>query len=356
MTPDQQFARLVKFAMAGFAIVFAYFLLADLEMPLTPQAMATRGVVKIAPQISGRILTVNVHNNQTVEPGDLLFSIDPAPYELALQNVRLNLEQTVQNNAALDASIAAARADVESLDAELEQKQREAKRLTTLAKTDGVSRQLQEEATTAVRSARAQLDGAKASLQELVVSRGDTGDDNLSLRQARNALAQAQLNMNYTQIRADDAGIITNLQLEPGTMVNSGSPVLALVADKLDVIADFREKTLRKVSNETQALVVFDAAPGRLYTAQVSSRDAGVSAGQFSADGTLATPAVTDRWVRDAQRIRLHFDLSADQQVATLPVLAAGSRATVQLLPENPLFRLLASLQIRAISLLHFIY
>lgn len=128
MTPDQQFARLVKISMAGFVLVFAYFMLADLEMPLTPQAMATRTVVKIAPQVSGPVQSVAVANNQHVEAGQLLFAIDPAPFELALEQAKLALEQAMQDNAELDAAIEAARADVSANEAMLQQKQREARR------------------------------------------------------------------------------------------------------------------------------------------------------------------------------------------------------------------------------------
>ena len=352
LTPDQQFARLVKFSMIGFVVVFAYFLLADLEIPLTPQAMATRTVVKIAPQVSGRIQTVNIRNNEAVEPGQLLFEIDPSPYQLALQQAKLSLEQALQTNAELDASVASAEAVVTARHAELGQKQREAQRLSQLAERDGVSRQLYEEAITDAESATAQLQSARAQLAQLVASRGQTGDDNLRLRQARNQVEQAELNLSYTRIYAAQAGHVSNLQLEPGSMVANGQPVMALVSDELDIITDFREKSLRRVRPGTQAWVAFDIAPGRLFSAEVTSQDAGVSAGQFSADGSLATPAVTNRWVRDAQRMRLHFQLQGDDY----PALAAGSRATVQLLPENPVFRWLAHLQIRVISILHYIY
>lgn len=62
MTPDQQFKRWIKWAMGAFVLVFAYFLLADLKMPLTPQAMATRVVTKMAPQVSGKVVEVAVGN------------------------------------------------------------------------------------------------------------------------------------------------------------------------------------------------------------------------------------------------------------------------------------------------------
>lgn len=268
MTPDQQFARLVKISMAGFVLVFAYFMLADLEMPLTPQAMATRTVVKIAPQVSGPVQSVAVANNQHVEAGQLLFAIDPAPFELALEQAKLALEQAMQDNAELDAAIEAARADVSANEAMLQQKQREARRLDALYASNGVSRQLKDQADTDASSALAKLAASKAQLAKLKVSRGTAGIENLKLRQARSRLAQAELDLSYTKVLAENEGIVTNLQLASGSMANKGQPVLALVSEQLDIIADFREKTLRGVEPGTAAWVAFDAEPGRLYPAR----------------------------------------------------------------------------------------
>ncbi|MCR3874464.1 HlyD family secretion protein, partial [Pseudomonas aeruginosa] len=53
MTPDQRFARWVQVAIAVFVLLFVYFLVADLWMPLTPQAQLTRPVVRVAPRVSG---------------------------------------------------------------------------------------------------------------------------------------------------------------------------------------------------------------------------------------------------------------------------------------------------------------
>lgn len=352
MTPDQQFARLVKFASFGFVLVFSYFMVADLFMPLTPQAMATRVVTKVTPQISGKILSMSVTNNQAVAKGDLLFQIDPSPYELAVSKATLALEQARQDNAELDAAIAAAKADVNAYTTTAKQKLSEAKRLDALFATHGVSQQQRDQADSDAASANANLLAAKARLEQLNVSRGGLGDDNLKVRQAQNDLANAELNLSYTQVRADQDGLVTNLQLEVGSFANVGQPLLALVSDRVDIIADFREKTIRDLGPSAPALVAFDGEPGRLYSAHVVSVDAGVSAGQFDANGVLATPQESDRWVRDAQRLRLHLVL--DDTDAAKP--AAGARATVQLLPDNVVFSTLAKAQIKLISLLHYIY
>ncbi|MBL0569750.1 HlyD family secretion protein [Aeromonas hydrophila] len=351
MTPDQQFKRWIKWAMGAFVLVFAYFLLADLKMPLTPQAMATRVVTKMAPQVSGKVVEVAVGNNQHVKQGDLLFVLDPAPFELAVEQARLALAQAEQQNRQLDATLNAASADFSSLQTQAALKLREAERIDALYRRHMVSEQQKDDADSAFRTAQANLLASKARMTQARVNRGLPGDDNLLLRQARNRLAQAELNLAYSRVHASQDGIITNLQLKPGSFAAAGAPLLALVSEQVDVIADFREKSLRHVNQDSQALVAFDGEPGHLYPARVTSLDAGVSAGQFDANGLLASPTESDRWVRDAQRLRLH--LALEQLPAHLP---AGARATVQLLPDNALTGLLARAQIRLLSLLHYIY
>jgi multidrug resistance efflux pump len=351
MTPDQQFKRWIKWAMGTFILLFGYFLLADLKMPLTPQAMATRVVTKLAPQVSGKVAQVAIGNNQHVKQGDLLFTLDPAPFELAVEQARLALDQAEQQNRQLDATLNATAADFNSLQSQASQKRREAERIDALYRRRMVSEQQKDDADSAFRTAQANVMASKARMTQARVNRGLPGDDNLLLRQARNHLAQAELNLSYSQIQASQDGIITNLQLKPGSFATAGAPLLALVSEQVDVIADFREKSLRHVAQDSQALVAFDGEPGKLYPARVTSLDAGVSAGQFDANGLLASPTESDRWVRNAQRLRVHLTL--EQLPSHLP---AGARATVQLLPDNALSALFARGQIRLLSLLHYIY
>lgn len=337
--------------MGSFILLFGYFLLADLKMPLTPQAMATRVVTKLAPQVSGKVAQVAVGNNQHVKQGDLLFTLDPAPFELAVEQARLALDQAEQQNRQLDATLNATAADFNSLQSQASQKRREAERIDALYRRRMVSEQQKDDADSAFRTAQANLMASKARMTQARVNRGLSGDDNLLLRQARNHLAQAELNLSYSQIQASQDGIITNLQLKPGSFAAAGAPLLALVSEQVDVIADFREKSLRHVAQDSRALVAFDGEPGKLYPARVTSLDAGVSAGQFDANGLLASPTESDRWVRNAQRLRVHLTL--EQLPSHLP---AGARATVQLLPDNALSALFARGQIRLLSLLHYIY
>lgn len=352
MTPDQKFARWIKYSCLIFILIFVYFLIADSLIPLTPQAMATRVVTKVAPRVSGQITHLYVSNNQPIHEGDPLFEIDPQPYQLDVEKARLNLEQVTQANAQLDASILASKAEVEASKTVLEQKNREFHRLNALLQRNGTSQQLRDDAQSAATAARANWLAAQARLQELQVHRGEQGEDNLQVRVAKNQLKQAELNLSYTKVSAEHDGVVTNLQLEAGAYASAGTPLVALVSDQVDVIADFREKSLRHFGDNSRAVVAFDAFPGQLFEAHITSVDAGVSSGQFDADGRLAAPTISNRWVRDAQRIRLHLVLDETLDTA----LPAGARATVQLLPENGLLRLFAHMQAHFLSLLHYIY
>jgi len=142
MTPDQQFKRWIKWAMACFILVFGYFLLADIKMPLTPQAMATRVVTKMAP-----------------------------PFELAVEQARLALDQAEQQNRQLDATLNAAAADFSSLQTQTAQKQREAERIDTLYRRHMVSEQQKDDADSAARTARANLLASQARMEQARVNR-----------------------------------------------------------------------------------------------------------------------------------------------------------------------------------------
>lgn len=352
MTVEQKFTRWVKYSILIFVLVFGYFLFADSTLPLTPQAMVTRNVTKIVPQVSGNVVALYVKNSQVVEKGELLFSIDPAPYELALEKSELAVALAQQANLQLDASLAAAQANYNAIKIVAEQKLQYAQRLSALFIRHGVSQQTNDDAQSDAVAEQANLLAAKAEVKQLQVSRGLLGRYNLNLQVAQNQLKQAKLNLSYSQVHAKQDGIVTNLQLAVGTYATAGQPLLALVSTQSEVIADFREKSSRDVVNGSRALVAFDSFPGQLFPASLLSLDAGVSVGQFDANGSLATPSSSTRWVRDAQRMRLHFIL--DKKYSHF--LPAGAQATVQLLPKSKLLAHLAKWQIQFLSLLHYVY
>lgn len=193
-----------------------------------------------------------------------------------------------------------------------------------------------------------------ASIHNLLIQRGERDDGrNVTLQKYRNALEEAQLNLGWTKVRAETDGMVSNLQLNPGLYATAATPLLALVSNQTDIVADFREKSLRHTGVNTDAAVVFDALPGKVFPAHVTSSDAGILAGQEEVNGQLSQPEQSTRWVRDAQRMRIHvaLDEPLDKPLPT------GARATVQLYnSDGPFARTFAGAQIHLVSFLHYVY
>lgn len=112
-----------------------------------------------------------------------------------------------------------------------------------------------------------------ASIQNLLIQRGERDDArNVTLQKYRNALEEAQLNLAWSRIYAETDGMVSNLQLSPGLYATAATPLLALVSNHTDIVADFREKSLRHTGVNTDAAVVFDAAGQSLPGARHQQR------------------------------------------------------------------------------------
>lgn len=319
-------------------------------MPITPEARAFHGVTRISPEVSGKVVAVEVANNQPVSAGQLLFRIDPLAYRQVVAAAELAVQQAMQDNRERDADVEQARSAVISAQSASDYAQRQAKRMQTLVQVHAVSVEQAQSAQTAADAALAELRSARARLQAAQVQRGAEGDANLAVRTARNRLDMARRDLNRTWVKAPQDGVVSNLQLRQGAYAQAGQPVLALVGRDPVVAADFREKTLARVHVGDRALVAFDGRPGQVYVGRVESVDAGIAQGQLDADGALVETVETDRWIRRAERMRVNVRLEAG------PDLPSGARATVQLLPAGGLAALLARVQIRLASWVAYVY
>jgi multidrug resistance efflux pump len=353
MSPDFRFRAWMFGSLALIGLSFVYYLIADIHMPVSPEARLTYQVTQVAPEVSGRVVDVRVENNQAVERGQLLFRIDPDTYRTAVRDAELQVEQAGQDNSQLDATIAAAAAEITRVKAQANDAERELHRFQGLVGDGYVSRSVLDQAQARLDVGRASLQSARAALNAARVQRGSDGDRSLRMRRARNALANAQLNLQRSDVVAVAPGIVSNMRLVPGAYAQAGAPKLALISTAPNLQADFREKALLRVARGTRAQVAFDALPGRLFDAEVTSLDAGVARGQIDPDGRLAAPDQSDRWVRDAERVRVNLRLL---QMPARPLMT-GARATVQLHPQpNGFRRFLGNVQIRLITLAHYVY
>ncbi len=114
MTPEQKFARWVRVSIASFLLMFVYFIVADIWIPLTPDSTVMRVVTPVSARVSGYVAAVHVHNNSRVKKGDLLFELDATPFRNKVEAAQIALEQARLSNDQLDAQIAAAQASLKT--------------------------------------------------------------------------------------------------------------------------------------------------------------------------------------------------------------------------------------------------
>jgi multidrug resistance efflux pump len=251
------------------------------EAPWTRDGRVAADVVTIAPDVSGLVSDVLVHDNQTVRKGDVLFRIDPDRFQLALQQAQ---------------AVAASRK------AEFDEAVREAARTERLNDLS-VSRESQEQ-----RVARAEEDAA-------------------SYRQALADQAVAELNLQRSSVRSPVDGTVTNVDLEPGDYVVTGKGVMALVdSATLRVEGYFEETKLPRIHPGDRVSIRL-LGESRLLSGRVESISAGIADRERTdSPDLLANINPTFTWVRLAQRVPVRVKLDPLPEGVRLVV---GRTATV---------------------------
>ncbi|MGF1694501.1 HlyD family secretion protein [Vibrio lamellibrachiae] len=352
MTETTKFKQWMKALSLIFVVSFIYIIIADRHAPLTTEGRVHGHVVQVAPEVTSRVTNVKVRNNDVVEKGDILFSLDPRQFEIALEQAILSLQSAKEKSVALHAQKEAAVANITRAKASHDNAYAEYKRTQKLSKQQAISQSNLDSVTKQYQMAVAGLEIERQNLKVLEAQLGN--GVTTEVRIARNRVEKAMLDLDNTDVRSPSDGVVTNVRLEVGTMANANMPLLTFVpAGSMWVAADFREKSVTRVNDDFQAMVSFDAYPGRVFHYSVDSRDHGVSSGQQTPNGTLTEIQVNNRWVRDAQRTRIN--LENDESLPSS--LFVGSRATMVLHSGNSFFwQTVAKVRIRMISLFHFIY
>jgi membrane fusion protein (multidrug efflux system) len=285
----------------------------------TDNAYVQSGLVSITPSVSGHVIEVDVHENQVVHKGDVLFRIDPGRFETVLNSAIAQLAGARTQVASDRANYAAAQAKVHAAQAQLEYARREAARQKELL-AEGISSQNQyDQAALAVKTASQAIGTAQGEAASIAASL--SGEVNApaanqpAVRQANAAVADARLNLGYTIVRAPQDGIVTKVtQLQVGDYVTAGKPVFTLVGQHVWIEANFKENQLQYMRLGQPATVEVDAFPAHKLKAHVAS----FSPGTGLAFSLLPPENATGNWVKVVQRLPVELEL--DQVPAGLPL------------------------------------
>jgi membrane fusion protein (multidrug efflux system) len=303
----------------------------------TDNAYVAQDKVVITADLSGRILTVAVKENQHVNKGDLLLQLDPAPYKIAL--------------ASAEASVASARLQVDQLRSNYQQALSEQKNSTDdldfkqkvferekdlLAK--GVASQASyDTAENDLHTAQQTLAKASESVQAAVAALGGDPtiktDDHPSVLSALAARDKAALDLKNTSVIAPVNGLVAQSgTAQPGGYVASpaANPTALLAIVETDdswVEANFKETDLTRMVPGQKATVTIDAYPGHKFNAVVESIGAGTGA-QFS---LLPAQNATGNWVKVVQRVPVRIKIVDKLDNDTAPRVGLSASVSVDL-------------------------
>jgi len=259
-------------------VVFVYSIIADRTTPYTSQAVVQAYVLRVAPEVAGRVLEVGVSDNQKVKAGELLFRIDPEPFKIALEQAEAKIAGVGQTIGANTAAVASAQERLTEARAKRDNTVEQANRILQLVEKGVYAKAREDRAKAEIEAAEATVREAEAELAKAKEQLGPQGSENPELREALAAAEKAKLDIVRTTIIAPSDGVVTNLQLTLGQFIGVGQSALTFI-DARDVwfSANFRENSLETIKPELPAEIVLDVFPGRVFGGKVESLGWGVS-------------------------------------------------------------------------------
>jgi membrane fusion protein (multidrug efflux system) len=322
----------------------------------TDDAQIDGHIDPISPRVTGTVIRVLHDDNEVVQAGTLLVEMDPKDYQVAVDRARADLAnaqanataaevgvpltQTTSSNqlVAANAGVTTAGRDIDSAKAKLNDAQAmyaktsaDLKRMELLIAKDEISHQQYDASVAANNSAKANVDAATAAIasaesraaqaqaqaesartvpEQLKVTRARAGAATAEVQRAVSALAQAELNLKYTQIVAPVTGVLSKRSVEPGQTVQAGQPLFSIVnLDDIWATVNFKETQLRGMQVGQKATIKVDAY-GKDFSGTVESVGAATGA-RFS---LLPPENATGNYVKVVQRIpvRIRFDPNQD--------------------------------------------
>jgi len=300
--------------------------------PRTDDAAVRVNVVGIAPHVSGPIVALDVVDNQEVAEGARLFAIDPRPFAVALERARAQRLLVESENAALEKGIAAAGAEKRRVEAELAYARAHRERLEPMVPQNYVTKDRLDEANAKALGAAAELEKAREEEERLTRQLAQYGNRNARVQAAEAAVAAAELDLAYCEVRAPFPARVTNLNISAGQYARAGEQVFALVDTRRTwVLAYFRETMLAGIRPGMAADVFLPAYPGRHFRGTVQGIGWALAPQDGATVGVLPEVQPTLNWVRLARRLPVR--VRVDETDPDHP-LRMGMSAVVRVLGE----------------------
>lgn len=306
---------------AGATAAVLYYLHAS-RFESTDDAFIEGRVIPISPQVPARVLAVNADDNVLVHKGDVLVELDPTDYQVALEQAKASesamqgkLEQARSQVISAQAAVQEAQAEVNVAQANAANAASDYQRYQALSsKTPGaVSRQQMDSAQAGQRGSSAQVEQAKAKLaqatSEIATAQATVRAAQAEVDKAAADKHRAEVNLSYCTIKAPEDGRITRKNVEPGSYVQTGQALFAIVPPEVWVVANFKETQLDHMRPGQPVTISIDAYPDRDFTGKVDSMQSGTGS-RFS---LIPAENATGNFVHVVQRVPVKIMLDPGQ-------------------------------------------
>jgi multidrug resistance efflux pump len=313
--------------LGGVAMVGALLLLMNYNHPYSTLVRDYFVTTPIVPDVGGRVVEVAVEGDQRVKQGDVLFRIDPTPYEATLALRQAELRAALQKVEQFEAALAASGSESATARADRDRSRDNYRRREAGGEAAGFSKAQIENLRQIYLADEAKLQAALAKEQEALVQLAvDDSGDNVLVAQAKAALATAQWELDQTVVRAPTDGFVSQLLLRPGMMAVPLPlrPVGVFVhAEETALIGAFWQNSLQRIRVGNEAEVIFRAVPGKVFKGRVEKVLPVLAQGQLQTGGTLLAVEMAPNAGKVPVILRLEEDLSPYQ----LPAGVIGSGA-----------------------------
>ncbi|MCG9652555.1 HlyD family secretion protein [Vibrio vulnificus] len=295
--------------------------------PSTEDAYVRAKILSVAPQVQGQVVTVEAKDFQAVNKGDLLLKIDARPYLLAVKQAKAAYQLAVQQHDVADKQVTEALAGLDAARSNLTEAQLEYKRIDSLVAHKLASAQDLDTAKNKLANAQASLEQARASVEKAIANRGEEGAEAAVVQQAAAQLAQAELNLSYTDITSPVDGIAGEINTHVGSVVSVGQTLFpVIIKDSYWVRANFKETDLTHIKPGMEAEVVIDMYPDRVWKATVEE----LSPASGTSFSLMPPENATGNWVKIKQRFPVRLALNVPKDAPQLRV-GASTEVTVDL-------------------------
>ncbi|MGG7095673.1 HlyD family secretion protein [Shewanella indica] len=277
--------------LGGVMLIGTLILLMNYNHPHTAMGSQMYVTTPLIPSVRGKVIEVPVTPNKLLKEGELLFRVDPTPYQTEVTRLEASLEQAKQAVLGLDAAYKAAEASRIKAEAERDRTQLEYERYRsgfekgafTRADVDN-RRQYYLGAQASVEAAEAEARRAKLALE------AEYQGQNTQVAEIAAMLEKARFNLEETSMHAPSDGYVTQLTLRPGMMVVPMPlrPVMTFVhQEERFFVGAFRQNSLLRLKPGFKAELIFRALPGKVFQAEVVEVLPAIGESQVQAQGLL---------------------------------------------------------------------